>query len=197
MPYISTERVKEIRTELKAKFPDFTFSVTTENHSTVSVKILKATVNLIREGRENESVNYFHISENYKNYPEIRDVLLAVYAIMNEGNSVVSVDGDYGSIPRFYVDLQIGSWDKPFVYIEPKAQEAKTETAEPVTVPTGKIQIIQYSEKSIAVIGDTKPIKDKLKELGGSFNFRLTCGAGWIFPMSKINALQTSLGNQN
>jgi len=197
MPYISTERVKEIRRELKSKFPDFTFSVTTENHSTVSVKILKATVNLIREGRQNESVNYFHISENYKDYPEIRDVLLAVYAIMNEGNGVVSVDGDYGSIPRFYVELQIGSWDKPFVYIEPKAKEAKTETAEPQTVPTGKIHIIQYSEKSIAVIGDTKPIKEKLKELGGSFNFRLSCGAGWIFPMSKLNALQTSLGNQN
>lgn len=47
------------------------------------------------------------------------------------------------------------------------------------------IQIIDYSEKAIAVIGDTKRIKDQLKALGGRFNFRLSCGAGWIFPKSK------------
>jgi hypothetical protein len=47
------------------------------------------------------------------------------------------------------------------------------------------IRIVSYSEKSIAVIGDTKKIKDALKALGGSFNARLTCGAGWIFPKSR------------
>jgi hypothetical protein len=52
------------------------------------------------------------------------------------------------------------------------------------------IEIIKYSEKSIAVIGDTKPIKDKLKELGGRFNAKLTCGAGWIFPIKKENELK-------
>lgn len=197
MPYISTERVKEIRTELKAKFPDFTFSVTTENHSTVSVKILKATVNLIREGKESESVNHFYINETYKNDIEKRDILLAIHAIMNKGNDTLVNDGDYGNVPLFYTDLQIGTWDKPFIYIEPKTKGVPPEKTETQNVHSGKIQIIQYSEKSIAVIGDTKPIKDKLKELGGSFNFRLTCGAGWIFPMSKLNALQTSLGSQN
>ena len=47
------------------------------------------------------------------------------------------------------------------------------------------IEVIDYSEKAIAVIGDTKPIKDHLKELGGRFNFKLSCGAGWIFPKTK------------
>lgn len=47
------------------------------------------------------------------------------------------------------------------------------------------IQIIDYSEKAIAVVGNTKRIKDQLKALGGRFNFRLSCGAGWIFPKSK------------
>lgn len=63
----------------------------------------------------------------------------------------------------------------------------KVETAE------NEIKIIRYSEKSIAVIGDTKPVKDKLKSLGGSFNFRLTCGPGWIFPLSKLTDIQNSL----
>ena len=54
-------------------------------------------------------------------------------------------------------------------------------------------QIINYSDKAIAVIGDTKAIKDSLKELGGRFNFRLSCGAGWVFPKTKLDAVQKLL----
>lgn len=43
------------------------------------------------------------------------------------------------------------------------------------------IKIFDYSDKAIAVIGDTRSIKDTLKSLGGRFNARLSCGAGWIF----------------
>lgn len=49
------------------------------------------------------------------------------------------------------------------------------------------IEIIEYSEKAIAVIGDTKPIKDELKEMGGKFNTWLKHPetgekiVGWIF----------------
>lgn len=52
-----------------------------------------------------------------------------------------------------------------------------------------KVEIVDYSEKAIAVIGDTKKIKDKLKELGGKFNAHLKCGAGWIFPKTKLDTL--------
>ncbi|SED11388.1 hypothetical protein SAMN04489761_4317 [Tenacibaculum sp. MAR_2009_124] len=58
-------------------------------------------------------------------------------------------------------------------------------TQENHNLNSGDFQIIDYSEKAIAVIGDTKPIKDDLKKLGGRFNFRLSCGAGWIFPKTK------------
>lgn len=47
------------------------------------------------------------------------------------------------------------------------------------------INIIDYSEKAIAVTGDTKALKDHFKAIGGRFNPRLTCGAGWIFPKAK------------
>lgn len=52
----------------------------------------------------------------------------------------------------------------------------------------GDIQIIDYSEKAIVVKGEgTRAIKDKLKALGGRFNFRLSCGAGWVFPKTKTD----------
>lgn len=75
-------------------------------------------------------------------------------------------------------------------YVKP---EVSAPNIEKVDVPEGEIQIIQYSEKAIAVIGNTKPIKDTLKGLGGRFNFRLSCGAGWIFPKTKMDELVQAL----
>jgi hypothetical protein len=44
------------------------------------------------------------------------------------------------------------------------------------------MQIIEYNERSFAVIGEeTKNIITELKELGGGYNRYLKCGAGWIF----------------
>lgn len=55
------------------------------------------------------------------------------------------------------------------------------------------VEIVDYSEKALAVIGDTKSIKDTLKKLGGSFNPRLSCGAGWIFSKKKEDELRAAL----
>lgn len=55
------------------------------------------------------------------------------------------------------------------------------------------IEIVDYSDRSIAVIGDTKPIKEQLKALGGRFNFKLSCGAGWVFPKSKKEIIVETL----
>lgn len=47
------------------------------------------------------------------------------------------------------------------------------------------INIIDYSDRAFAVVGDTKAVKDALKKMGGSFNSKLSCGAGWIFSQKK------------
>ena len=43
------------------------------------------------------------------------------------------------------------------------------------------INIIDYSDKAFAVVGDTKSVKEELKKMGGRFNSKLSCGCGWIF----------------
>ena len=58
------------------------------------------------------------------------------------------------------------------------------------------VQVINYSEKAIAVIGDTKEIKEQLKGLGGRFNFRLNCGAGWIFPKTKEDSVMKLINSK-
>lgn len=52
------------------------------------------------------------------------------------------------------------------------------------------LTIVDYSEKAFAVIGDTKSVKDDLKKLGGRFNGKLSCGAGWIFSNKSREAVE-------
>lgn len=60
-----------------------------------------------------------------------------------------------------------------------------------------QFEIIDYSEKAIALFGDTKEIKDSLKDFGGRFNPRLAYNggrnAGWVFPKVKREALERIL----
>jgi hypothetical protein len=69
-------------------------------------------------------------------------------------------------------------------------------TATPKTV-TDDFLIVDYSQKALAVFGDTRPIKDQLKELGGRFNPKLTHNGqkqtGWIFSKSKEQELRNLL----
>jgi hypothetical protein len=68
--------------------------------------------------------------------------------------------------------------------------------ATPETV-SGDFIIVDYSEKALAVFGDTKAVKDQLKALGGRFNPKLTHEgqkkAGWIFSKSKEQEIRNLL----
>ncbi|MCG4955680.1 hypothetical protein [Alistipes finegoldii] len=78
---------------------------------------------------------------------------------------------------------------------EPK-DEKRAERTE--TSVQGGFIIVDYSEKAIAVFGDTKPVKDALHAFGGRFNARLTHDgqkkAGWIFQKTKEDEVRRLLG---
>jgi hypothetical protein len=89
------------------------------------------------------------------------------------------------------------------VYFEQSAEirEQKTEPEKIEAIEAGNdFELVQYSEKAIAVFGNTKPIKDQLKEIGGRFNAYLTHKgqkmAGWIFSKSKEQQLKALLNIQ-
>lgn len=123
--------------------------------------------------KEKSQKIYRSKSQSFKNESEIKILKMDWYG--DKFNSLTSRTG-------FLINPEV-------VVVAPVV--AKTiETTKPIetkkeVVKQGDLQLIDYSEKSFAVIGNTKPIKEKLKELGGSFNFRLSCGAGWIFPITK------------
>jgi Large polyvalent protein associated domain 29 len=112
------------------------------------------------------------------------------------------------SIPTNYTSLSIAtnqencSYNDYYKVIFEVPQTEQTETTNKVqevatfTEVKGEINILDYSEKAFAVVGDTKPIKEKLKALGGSFNARLTCGAGWVFSKKKLDEVTKALSNE-
>ena len=82
------------------------------------------------------------------------------------------------------------------IYLKKNACEVKEASAtETKLLNNGQFEIVDYSQKAIALFGDTKPIKDLLKAIGGKFNPRLTHNdekrAGWIFAITKREELQT------
>lgn len=58
--------------------------------------------------------------------------------------------------------------------------------------------MVEYSAKAVAVFGNTKPIREELKAMGGRFNSHLTFNgekiSGWIFPRSKEQRLACYFG---
>ena len=79
------------------------------------------------------------------------------------------------------------------LYEAPAPKEGKApRAAERSEAPAG-LSIVDYSEKAIAVTGDTRPLADTLKALGGRFNARLSCGAGWVFSKKKEAEVREAL----
>ena len=66
---------------------------------------------------------------------------------------------------------------------------------------TSTHELVQYSEKSFVVFGDTKAIKNKLKELGGKYNRNLVdprtgnTSPGWVFSHKKHTLVSQELAS--
>ncbi|GHV15538.1 hypothetical protein FACS1894179_11210 [Bacteroidia bacterium] len=76
-------------------------------------------------------------------------------------------------------------------------KEVQEQPAQVIESDNLSFEVVDYSEKAIALFGDTKPIKDLLSAMGGKFNPRLTHDggkqAGWIFSKTKREELDTIL----
>ena len=83
---------------------------------------------------------------------------------------------------------------KPLKQTEMKKEQKETAKAE---TADQKIMIVSYSEKAVAVFGQTKPIRELLKEQGGRFNPYLKKDGencpGWIFSKKREAQLREVL----
>lgn len=202
MAYIDSKKIALIRDEVKRKYPTkngWKFSITGDNYSTVRCAIMQSPIDFQVEKHEN--LNHYSIEKRFKDNEQAQNVLTDLRNILN-GNFLTEKEQNFDkSEPMtdyfdvgWYINLSVGQWDKPYVYKPVEQQEKKVvEVAPQIELPKGKLQIVAYSDKSIAVIGDTYTKRELLRSLGGKFNKFLSVGAGWIFATNKLEDLKLAL----
>lgn len=110
---------------------------------------------------------------------EVKELICREFAWLTEDNKHTTDNEEVRECLRMYPQLSVNSIllsiaDKRSYY-KPREVAAKT---------AGNIEMRDY----IILLGNSKPIKEELKALGATFNPHLSCGAGWILPVSKKEA---------
>lgn len=207
--YDSKLSVKEIaakvRSYAKKNFPGFKFSVRSEwsmYTDSLHIELKEGTCIPFVEGSRSAERGYMSTMNTVKGWekdltPEIFKVLDAVttYASSFRYDDSDGMQDYYDT--NFYLSIKVSD---EYKVIEPKAKKSsvkpeKVEEAKEVEAVTAEgLEIVDYSEKAIAVFGDTKAIKEQLKELGGRFNPSLNYNgekrAGWIFSKKQADKVK-------
>lgn len=129
--------------------------------------------------------------ESYKSYPnEIEDVFYRTFC-----KTTFPIGSSLKSIKM--IDNYCGAANDAFEFIFEKEIPEIIKPSIESNLNKPGIFLVDYSDKAIAIFGDTKEIKETLKALGGRFNTKLTHNnekiCGWIFPKSRTNLVKEAL----
>lgn len=203
---LSTKEIAaKVRAFAKKNFPDFKFSVHSEwsmYTDSMYIELKEGTCIPFVEGSRSAERGYMSTMSTVKGWedeltPEMFKVLDAVTTYASSFRYDDS-DGmqDYFDT-NFYLKIKVSD---EYKVVEPKAKKSSVkaeEVKEVEAVTVEGLEIVDYSEKAIAVFGDTKAIKEQLKELGGRFNPSLNYNgekrAGWIFSKRKADEVRELL----
>lgn len=168
---------KHIRKELSNEFPGQKFSVRKTDYSTIHIEWT--------DGPTKDEVEQIAGKHERMCAPDKWNADLWEH----NDTAFTSV---FGGVDYIFYYRETAPENKEIsLYTKPEPKQNKTNKTE--TIEAKGLQIIDYSEKAIAIVGETRAIKDTLKTLGGRFNAHLTCGAGWIFSKSKEDAIKATL----
>lgn len=117
MAYIDAASTRAIKKELKEAFPGWKFSVRNDGHSAVRVTILEGDVDF----GEARNINQYHLHMMGENEPVAAKISEIVHNAPGRANPKFKFFDESDSMTdyfhcAFYVTMDIGSWDKPYVY---------------------------------------------------------------------------------
>lgn len=209
---LSTKEISaKVRSYAKKNFPEFKFSVRSEwsmYTDSMYIELKSGPCVPFVEGSRSAERGYMSTMSTVKGWeneltPEMFKVLDAVttYASSFRYNDSDGMQDYFDT--NFYIHIEVSD---EYKVIEPKAKKSsiKTEKAEETkemeAVTVEGLEMVDYSEKAIAVFGDTKAIKEQLKELGGRFNPSLNYNgekrAGWIFSKKKADEVRNLMASE-
>ena len=203
---LSTKEIAaKVRSYAKKNFPEFKFSVRSEwsiYTSSMYIELKSGPCVPFVEGSRSAERGYMSTMSSVKAWEDelTPKVFAALNAVSNYASSFRYNDSDgmqdYFDT-NFYIHIEVSD---EYQVIEPKAKKSNVkvekveEAKEMEAVTVEGLEIVDYSEKAIAVFGDTKAIKEQLKELGGRFNPSLNYNgekrAGWIFSKKQADKVK-------
>lgn len=203
---LSTKEIAaKVRSYAKKNFPEFKFSVRSEwsmYTDSMYIELKSGPCVPFIEGSRSAERGYMSTMSNVKAWKDelTPEVFASLNAVSNYASSFRYDDSDgmqdYFDT-NFYLSIEVSD---EYKVIEPKAKKSsvkpeKVEEAKEVEAVTVEgLEIVDYSGKAIAVFGDTKAIKEQLKELGGRFNPSLNYNgekrAGWIFSKKQADKVK-------
>ena len=206
---LSTKEIAaKVRSFAKKNFPRFKFSITSKwsmYTDSLYIEVKEGVcIPFIEDSRCAER-GYMSTMNTVKGWekdltPEMFKVLDAVTTYANSFRYDDSDSMQDYFDTNFYLSLKVSD---EYKVVEPKTKKSsvkaeKVEEAKEVEAVTVEgLKIVDYSDKAIAVFGDTKAIKEQLKELGGRFNPSLNYNgekrAGWIFSKRKADEVRELL----
>lgn len=209
---LSTKEISaKVRSYAKKNFPEFKFSVRSEwsmYTDSMYIELKSGPCVPFVEGSRSAERGYMSTMSTVKGWeneltPEMFKVLDAVttYASSFRYNDSDGMQDYFDT--NFYIHIEVSD---EYKVIEPKAKKSsikpeKVEEAKEMEAVTVEgLEVVDYSEKAIAVFGDTKAIKEQLKELGGRFNPSLNYNgekrAGWIFSKKKADEVRNLMASE-
>lgn len=209
---LSTKEISaKVRSYAKKNFPEFKFSVRSEwsmYTDSMYIELKSGPCVPFVEGSRSAERGYMSTMSTVKGWeneltPEMFKVLDAVttYASSFRYNDSDGMQDYFDT--NFYIHIEVSG---EYKVIEPKAKKSgiKTEKAEEAkemeAVTVEGLEMVDYSERAIAVFGDTKAVKEQLKELGGRFNPSLNYNgekrAGWIFSKKKADEVRNLMASE-
>lgn len=203
---LSTKEIAaKVRSYAKKNFPEFKFSVRSEwslYTDSMYIELKSGPCVPFIEGSRSAERGYMSTMSNVKAWKDelTPEAFASLNAVSNYASSFRYDDSDgmqdYFDT-NFYLSIKVSD---EYKVIEPKAKKSsvkpeKVEEAKEVEAVTVEgLEIVDYSGKAIAVFGDTKAIKEQLKELGGRFNPSLNYNgekrAGWIFSKKQADKVK-------
>ena len=198
---LSTKDVAaRVREYVKMQWSQYKFSIRTQYYSGGSAIHLTLVSGPEKAFKDGATRTYISTMRNVEGFEkDLTEIVFHVMSDVCDFMQSYNYDDSDGMIDyfdtNFYSHVYVGDWNKPYQVVAAKKArvESSKEPEQKDNTTTPELEIVDYSEKAVAVFGDTKTIKDELKSIGGKFNPRLNYNggkrAGWVFPKSKLGEL--------
>ena len=116
MAYVSNEKKSQIQAALKPIFQKYGIKATVGRNSYKSTLVVNVSAGDIDFGTDNQQVNVYWVDDHYTGKAkdflnEVLDAIKKSGEWYDESNSQI----DYFNT-AFYIDINIGRWDKKYVY---------------------------------------------------------------------------------